>query len=44
MVDVNGQVGAEVQYLGKPEQFTATQIVSMFRPPVCQAVCTWLLR
>jgi heat shock protein 4 len=30
LVDVNGQVGAEVTYLGKKEKFTATQIVSMF--------------
>ncbi|KAF2684167.1 heat shock protein Hsp88 [Lentithecium fluviatile CBS 122367] len=30
LVDVNGQVGAEVAYLGKKEKFTATQVVSMF--------------
>lgn len=30
LVDINGQVGAEVQYLGKKEQFTATQLTSMF--------------
>lgn len=30
LVDVNGQVGAEVSYLGKKEQFTATQLVSMY--------------
>lgn len=30
LVDVNGQVGAEVMYLGKKEKFTATQIVAMF--------------
>lgn len=30
LVDVNGQVGAEVTYLGKKEQFTATQLLSMF--------------
>ncbi|KAK7523262.1 putative heat shock protein Hsp88 [Phyllosticta citriasiana] len=30
LVDVNGQVGAEVSYLGKKEHFTATQLVSMF--------------
>lgn len=30
LVDVNGQVGAEVTYLGKKEHFTATQLVSMF--------------
>jgi heat shock protein 4 len=30
LVDLNGQVGAEVTYLGKKEQFTATQITAMF--------------
>ncbi|KFY28867.1 hypothetical protein V493_02718 [Pseudogymnoascus sp. VKM F-4281 (FW-2241)] len=30
LVDINGQVGAEVTYLGKKEQFTATQLISMF--------------
>ncbi|KAI4116225.1 MAG: hypothetical protein LQ345_003325 [Seirophora villosa] len=30
LVDVKGQVGAEVSYLGSKEQFTATQLVSMF--------------
>ena len=30
LVDINGQVGAEVTYMGKKEQFTATQLVSMF--------------
>ncbi|KAI4243851.1 MAG: hypothetical protein L6R40_003233 [Gallowayella cf. fulva] len=30
LVDINGQVGAEVNYLGNKEQFTATQLVSMF--------------
>ncbi|CAF9925195.1 MAG: Heat shock protein hsp88 [Gomphillus americanus] len=30
LVDINGQVGAEVNYLGKPEQFTATQLTAMF--------------
>lgn len=30
LVDVNGQVGAEVTYLGKQERFTATQLISMF--------------
>ena len=30
LVDVHGQVGAEVSYLGKKETFTATQLVSMF--------------
>ena len=30
LVDIDGQVGAEVTYLGKKEQFTATQLCSMF--------------
>jgi heat shock protein 4 len=30
LVDVGGQVGAEVTYLGKKEQFTATQITAAF--------------
>lgn len=30
MVDVNGQVGAEVNYLGTKERFSATQLAAMF--------------
>ncbi|KKZ65306.1 hsp88-like protein [[Emmonsia] crescens] len=30
LVDINGEAGAEVSYLGKKEQFTATQLVAMF--------------
>lgn len=30
LVDIKGQVGAEVTYLGQKEQFTATQLVSMY--------------
>ncbi|OAL47658.1 heat shock protein Hsp88 [Pyrenochaeta sp. DS3sAY3a] len=30
LIDMNGQVGAEVTYLGKKEQFTATQITAMY--------------
>ncbi|KAL8853831.1 MAG: hypothetical protein Q9221_001302 [Calogaya cf. arnoldii] len=30
LVDIKGQLGAEVSYLGNKEQFTATQLVSMF--------------
>jgi len=30
LVDINGQVGAEVSYLGKKERYTSTQLVSMF--------------
>jgi heat shock protein 4 len=30
LVDIMGQVGAEVTYLGKKERYTATQLISMF--------------
>ena len=30
LVDIQGQVGAEVTYMGKKEQFTATQLIAMF--------------
>ncbi|KAI5289793.1 adenyl-nucleotide exchange factor sse1, partial [Ascosphaera aggregata] len=30
LVDVNGQAGAEVSYMGNKEQFTATQLVAMY--------------
>ncbi|CAK7268408.1 adenyl-nucleotide exchange factor sse1 [Sporothrix epigloea] len=30
LVDVNGEVGAEVSYLGKKERFSATQLLAMF--------------
>jgi heat shock protein 4 len=30
LVDINGQVGADVTYLGKKEKYTGTQLVSMF--------------
>src|SRR5271154_420372 len=30
LVDINGQVGVEVTYLGKKERFTATQLIAMF--------------
>jgi len=30
LVDINGQVGAEVSYLGNKEKFTATQLVAMY--------------
>lgn len=30
LVDMKGQVGAEVSYMGEKQQFTATQLVSMF--------------
>ncbi|RGP76801.1 heat shock 70kda 4 [Fusarium longipes] len=36
LVDVNGQVGAEVNYLGKKETFTATQLVGMYLSKIKQ--------
>ncbi|KAJ4353530.1 adenyl-nucleotide exchange factor sse1 [Didymosphaeria variabile] len=36
LVDINGQVGAEVTYLGKKEKFTATQITAMYLTRVKQ--------
>lgn len=36
MVDVDGQIGAEVTYLGKKEKFTATQIQAMFLTKIKQ--------
>jgi len=36
LVDVNGQVGAEVSYLGKTEKFTATQLVATYLSKIKQ--------
>lgn len=36
LVDCNGQVGAEVNYMGKKERFTATQLVAMFLTKIKQ--------
>ncbi|KAF2771908.1 HSP70-domain-containing protein [Teratosphaeria nubilosa] len=36
LVDVNGQVGAEVKYLGKTERFSASQLCAMFLTKVRQ--------
>ncbi|KAJ9131158.1 Hsp88-like protein, variant [Pleurostoma richardsiae] len=36
LVDVDGQVGAEVSYLGKKEKFNATQLVAMFLSKIKQ--------
>ena len=36
LVDIHGQVGAEVAYLGQKTQFTATQIVAMFLSKIRQ--------
>lgn len=42
LVDVNGQVGAEVTYLGKKEQFSATQLTAMFLSKVKQITASEL--
>jgi heat shock protein 4 len=36
LVDINGQVGVEVNYMGKKERFTATQLMAMFLTRVKQ--------
>jgi len=36
LVDINGQVGVEVTYLGQKTQFTATQLMAMFLTKVKQ--------
>ncbi|KAF1993414.1 heat shock protein Hsp88 [Amniculicola lignicola CBS 123094] len=36
LVDINGQVGAEVNYLGKKEKFTATQLTAGFLTKIKQ--------
>ncbi|CAK7273073.1 adenyl-nucleotide exchange factor sse1 [Sporothrix epigloea] len=36
LVDVNGEVGAEVSYLGKKERFSATQLLAMFMGKIKQ--------
>jgi heat shock protein 4 len=36
LVDVNGQVGAEVTYMGKKERFSATQLIAMFLSKIKQ--------
>lgn len=36
LVNINGQVGAEVSYLGQKEQFTSTQLIAMFLTKVKQ--------
>ncbi|KAK4231286.1 heat shock protein 70 family [Podospora fimiseda] len=42
LVDINGQVGAEVTYLGQKAQFTATQLVAMFLSKIKQTAATEL--
>ncbi|KAF6843105.1 heat shock protein hsp88 [Colletotrichum musicola] len=42
LVDVNGQVGAEVSYLGKKEQFTNTQLIAMYLSKIKQTTANEL--
>lgn len=42
LVDVNGQVGAEVTYLGKKEKFTATQLIAMYLTKIKSTASTEL--
>lgn len=42
LVDINGQIGAEVTYLGQKEQFTATQLVAMFLTKIKQTTASEL--
>ncbi|PNP47224.1 hypothetical protein TGAMA5MH_01039 [Trichoderma gamsii] len=40
LVDINGQVGAEVNYLGNSEKFTATQLVAMYLSKIKQTTAS----
>ncbi|KAL7949830.1 heat shock protein 70 [Trichoderma barbatum] len=42
LVDINGQVGAEVNYLGNSEKFTATQLVAMYLSKIKQTTASEL--
>ncbi|ROW05671.1 hypothetical protein VMCG_05274 [Cytospora schulzeri] len=42
LVDINGQVGAEVTYCGKKEQFTATQLCAMYLSKIKHTTSTEL--
>ncbi|KZZ91190.1 Heat shock protein Hsp88 [Moelleriella libera RCEF 2490] len=42
LVDVNGQVGAEISYLGKAERFTATQLIAMYLSKIKQTAANEL--
>ncbi|KAK9436790.1 Heat shock protein Hsp88 [Metarhizium brunneum] len=42
LVDINGQVGVEVSYLGKTEKFTATQLVATYLSKIKQIAATEL--
>jgi heat shock 70kDa protein 4 len=40
LVDVNGQVGAEVSYLGQKDKFSATQLIAMFLSKIKQTTAS----
>ncbi|KAH7327897.1 heat shock protein 70 family [Stachybotrys elegans] len=42
LVDINGQVGAEVNYLGNKEKFTSTQLVAMYLSKIKQTAAAEL--
>lgn len=42
LVDVNGQVGAEVNYLGNKEKFSSTQLVAMYLSKIKQTAAAEL--
>ncbi|KAH8681508.1 heat shock protein hsp88 [Xylariales sp. PMI_506] len=42
LVDVNGQVGAEVNYLGKKEKFSATELTAMYLSKIKQTTAAEL--
>lgn len=42
LVDVNGQVGAEVSYLGNKEKFSATQLLAMYLSKIKQTTAAEL--
>lgn len=42
LVDINGQVGAEVNYLGNTERFSATQLVAMYLSKIKQTTANEL--
>ncbi|GAB0133594.1 Heat shock protein hsp88 [Epichloe bromicola] len=42
LVEINGQVGAEVNYLGKTEKFSSTQLVAMYLSKIKQTAANEL--
>ncbi|KAG6064914.1 Heat shock protein hsp88 [Claviceps humidiphila] len=42
LVDINGQVGVEVNYLGSTEKFTSTQLIAMYLSKIKQNTATEL--